>query len=136
MKGVIGKALKYLDLHEVKDNKKLKKLFSKNVISIDPAKTAWCAAFIEAILLENKMAGTGKLTARSYLKWGNSVDSKDIEAGDIVVLKRGLLPWQGHVGFFLDWSIRGNVVLIGGNQSNTVCKKAYPRNKIIGIRRK
>jgi uncharacterized protein (TIGR02594 family) len=136
MKGIIGQAMNYLDWHEVKDNTKLTKLFAHNVRPIDPAKIAWCASFVEAVLLKCGVAGTGKLTARSYLKWGNPVSIRDSESGDIVILKRGFLPWQGHVGFLLMWNNNGDPVLIGGNQGNKVCRVPYPKNKILGIRRK
>ena len=51
---------------------------------VDPMaddESPWCAAFVGAVLAECGLAGTGSLTARSYLKWG--------VPGDIAVLWRG-----------------------------------------------
>ena len=62
--------------------------------------TAWCAAFVGAMLKRAGMPHTGKLNARSYLDWGDEVALEDAQEGDIVVFWRGTPDgWQGHVGF-------------------------------------
>lgn len=94
----------------------------------------WCAAFVGAKLAEVGLAGTGSLLARSYEKWGKSVDLSDAQRGDIVVLKRGNSTWQGHVGFF-DRKEGGKVYLLGGNQRNQVNISGYAIGKIVAVRR-
>lgn len=127
MKDTIKEAHKYIEMHEKVHNKQLQELLGFN-----PAKTAWCAGFVTAIEKACGREGTGSLLARSYLKYGTPVDKP--EAGDIVILKRGLLPWQGHVGYYMGH--RDKVVLVlGGNQSNKVCHKYYPLRKVLGYRR-
>lgn len=98
--------------------------------------TAWCAAFVGAMLKRAGMQGTGKLTARSYLDWGLPVDRKDAMAGDIVVLRRGTSSWQGHVGFFVKDNGK-TITILGGNQSNAVNRKPYrvDKGQLLGIRR-
>lgn len=98
--------------------------------------TAWCAAFVGAMLKRSGMQGTGKLTARSYLDWGVKVDRKDAKPGDIVVLKRGTSSWQGHVGFFVKDN-GDSITILGGNQSNAVNRRAYKVDggQLLGIRR-
>lgn len=98
--------------------------------------TAWCAAFVGAVLSRAGQSGTGKLTARSYLDWGRPVDRSEARPGDIVVLKRGGSSWQGHVGFF----VRDNgstITILGGNQSNAVNRRSYnvSDGQLLGIRR-
>jgi len=98
--------------------------------------TAWCAAFVGAMLKRAGVKGTGKLTARSYLDWGVPVERARAEEGDIVVLRRGTSSWQGHVGFFVKDNGK-TITILGGNQSNAVNRKAYrvDKGQLLGIRR-
>ena len=120
-------ANKYMGLHERTNKKRLRRL-----LGFDPSKTAWCAGFVNAIELRMDRKGTGKLLARSSLKYGK--DIKKPKHGDIVVLKRGLLPWQGHVGYYAGETAT-HVLVLGGNQDNQVSKKLYPKSKVLGYRR-
>ena len=98
--------------------------------------TAWCAAFVGAMLKRAGLSGTGKLNARSYLDWGVPVELDDAREGDIVILKRGNSSWQGHVGFFVRADDK-SVTLLGGNQSNAVNRKSFSISgaQLLGIRR-
>lgn len=98
--------------------------------------TAWCAAFVGAMLHRSGVDGTGKLTARSYLDWGVEVAREDARPGDIVILKRGNSSWQGHVGFFVADTGK-SITILGGNQANSVSRRAFPVDKgqLLGIRR-
>lgn len=122
-------AIAYLNCHEVTNNQTLKTL-----MGIDPAKTPWCAYFVYAILRKCGFNFKTKGTARSLLKVGKPVKLEDAREGDIVVLKRGWLPWQGHVGLYAGKN-GDNIRLLGGNQSNKVCYKWYKLKKLLGIRR-
>jgi uncharacterized protein (TIGR02594 family) len=96
--------------------------------------TAWCAAFVGAMLKRAGVKGTGKLNARSYLDWGTPVDRKDAQPGDVVIFKRGSSSWQGHVAFFV--KNRGALLdVLGGNQANAVNVKGYQSAALLGIRR-
>ena len=97
--------------------------------------TAWCAAFVGAMLKRCGLPHTGKLTARSYLDWGKPVDLSKAEPGDVVVLWRGSPnSWQGHVGFY-DRQADGNVYLLGGNQRDMVNVSGYSIDKVLSVRR-
>ena len=98
--------------------------------------TAWCAAFAGAMFELVGGKGTGKLNARSYLDWGKGVAAKDVQEGDIVVLWR-VKPdsWQGHVAFFVRWTDSGDIVCLGGNQSDQVCEQVYSKERLLGFRR-
>ena len=95
--------------------------------------TAWCAAFVGAMLAEAGYKGTGSLAARSYLNWGKKVDKP--EYGDVVVFWRGSKnSWQGHVAFYVK-ETANYVYVLGGNQSNEVNVTKYPKSKVLGYRR-
>lgn len=97
--------------------------------------TAWCAAFVGAMLKRAGMPQTGKLNARSYLDWGQPVDPDQAQPGDIVVFWRGdKNGWQGHVGFFVR-RYRGQIIVLGGNQSNRVSEAGYAESRLLGVRR-
>lgn len=94
----------------------------------------WCAAFVGAMLVRTGGKGTGKLTARSYLEWGEPVAREDAREGDIVIFRRGKSEWQGHVGFL----VKDNgttITVLGGNQSDAVTRHAYAASALLGIRR-
>jgi uncharacterized protein (TIGR02594 family) len=96
--------------------------------------TAWCAAFVGAMLKRAGGKGTGKLNARSYLEWGTPVARKDAREGDVVIFKRGNSSWQGHVAFFVKDN-GSTITVLGGNQADAVNRRAYPAASLLGIRR-
>lgn len=102
--------------------------------SVTDDATAWCAAFVGAMLRRCGFDSTGKLTARSYLDWGEPVALADAQEGDIVVFKRGNSTWQGHVGFFVQ-NNGSTITVLGGNQADAVNRRAYPVSSLLGVRR-
>lgn len=102
-------------------------------VNLDPAKTAWCAAFINATLAKAGIEGTDSLAARSFLDWGQEVSTP--QQGDVVVLSRGNEAWQGHVGFFDGYNEDGTIRLLGGNQGDAVNIKGYDPSRVLGFRR-
>lgn len=100
--------------------------------------TAWCAAFVGAMLHRAGLPKTGQLNARSYLELGTPIERKDAQEGDIVIFSRGSSSWQGHVGFFVQDN-GDTITVLGGNQSNAVCRRAYgvksQTSTLLGIRR-
>ena len=124
-----------MGMNEVKDNATIYAYLKAGGAEIDPSITAWCAAFMNASLAKSGLPGTNKLTARSFLVYGDAVAKMDAQPGDIVVLPRGNSEWQGHVGFFKGWDKNGNVILLSGNAKNRVGVDTYPADKILGIRR-
>lgn len=101
---------------------------------VDPAQTAWCAAFVNAVLGESGRTGTDSLMARSFLKYGK--ESKQPTEGDIVVLTRGNPngPY-GHVGFYAGRDEDGNVKVLGGNQGGGVNVRSFPESQVLGFRK-
>ncbi|MGA0613425.1 TIGR02594 family protein [Paracoccus sp. KR1-242] len=102
--------------------------------NLDPATTAWCAAFVNATLAQSGGQGTGKLNARSYLDWGQAVDKP--QQGDIAVFSRGdPNGWQGHVGFFEGYNPDGTIRVLGGNQGDSVSVASFSPDSLLGFRR-
>lgn len=94
--------------------------------------TAWCSAFVNAVMFEAGIKGTQNLLARSWLEWG--VKTSSPRYGDIVIMRRGNSSWQGHVFFFV--KMDDNYVYgLGGNQSNAVTLAKFRRSEILGYRR-
>lgn len=89
---------------------------------------AWCAAFVNWCLLQAKMNGTHSARALSFLYYGVEVDPR---VGAIAVLNYG--SGKGHVAFVVG-QCEGKYVLLGGNQSNSVCYKLVSKSKIATFR--
>lgn len=102
---------------------------------INPAQTAWCAAFMNAVLGASGGVGTGKLNAKSFLTWG--VDAGDHPSvGDVVVLQReGGEAWQGHVGFYMGTNPDGTIKVLAGNQGDQVSEKDWDSSLVLGFRK-
>ena len=97
--------------------------------------TAWCAAFVGAMLERAGLHSTRKLTARSYLDWGSPVPLDGAQPGDVIVFSRGdPSGWQGHVGFFVR-NAGTHIDVLGGNQSDQVSVARYPVTRLLGVRR-
>lgn len=128
----------YVGLQERQNRSELREL-----TGVDPVRTEWCAAFVNAILEKDSIPGSDTvsdypLTARSFLGWGTRVDPVNIQRGDVVVFPRGGVPWQGHVGFYVETQIVDGVeywLILGGNQSNQVRYDLYRPGYAIGVRR-
>lgn len=103
--------------------------------SIKDDETAWCAAFVGAMIERSGGNSTRKLNARSYLEWGEPVELSEAQEGDIVVFSRGdPQGWQGHVGFFVK-QVGTHIEVLGGNQKNQVNKQRYPVSRLLSVRR-
>ena len=97
--------------------------------------TSWCSLFANWVALKSGLERTKSLAARSWLNVGASISEP--EPGDIVVFWRGNRhSWQGHVGFFIGFSIDGSrVYCLGGNQGNQVSITAKATTQVLGFRR-
>lgn len=125
----------YLGLQERQDRKQLKEL-----VGVDPVRTEWCAAFVNAVLEKdgipnlNDQTEYPPLMARSFLYWGEKVLKSEVKRGDVVVFPRGNQGWQGHVGFFVEEQ-NGYWVILGGNQDQSVNYQLFDPRRAIAIRR-
>lgn len=95
--------------------------------------TAWCSAFANWVAKKAGYNYLGKLNARSWLDIGQKVEFPKF--GDVVVLWReSPESWKGHVGFYIRQTKRF-IYVLGGNQRNSVCIKAYPKERLLEYRR-
>jgi uncharacterized protein (TIGR02594 family) len=104
---------------------------------------SWCSAFVNFIAKQLKLPRSKDLRARSWLLIGEQVEIENAEIGsDVVILKRGngpqpgpnVIDAQGHVGFFGGFE-EDKVLILAGNQSNSVNVSRFPKDSILGIRR-
>lgn len=134
--GLLAEAKTYIGLSEnrAKDNSTLQAFFRDAGINIDPKMTAWCAAFVNAVLAADGLPGTDSLAARSFLDYGKPTDAP--KKGDIVVLKRGQNPEAGHVGFFDGFDAQGNPILVSGNAGGgkAVTRQSFAKSDVLGYR--
>ena len=95
-------------------------------------KASWCSSFVNWVLAQAGITGTGSALARSWLDWG--VPLQTPRPGCITVLSReDPAGWKGHVGFFVRQDDE-HVYLLGGNQLDEVRLHFYPRANLLGFR--
>lgn len=102
----------------------------------------WCSAFLNWVFWLLRLPRSRSLRARSWLQVGRAVHLDDATVGyDVVVLWRGenppgpdVIKAPGHVGLYAGHD-KDYVMLLGGNQQDTVSVQAFPRARILGVRR-
>lgn len=133
---IVEVARKYVGLSERSDRVTLAGFFSDKLDQkIDPVRTPWCAAFINAVLSEAGYPTSGSNQGISFASYGTKVSTPRV--GDIVVIRGGRSS-RTHVGIYVGAEMRGKrkyIKLLGGNQSNHVQVSSYDARKIIAIRR-
>jgi uncharacterized protein (TIGR02594 family) len=135
---IVAAAMNYLGAEEIPGklhNAVIVDMFRKSGnAGIKDDETAWCAAFLGAVLFDVNIPGTKKLLARSYLNWGQPTLLREAQPGDVMIFPRGK-SWQGHVTIFLRWVDANTAECIGGNQSDAVNVQRYKVANILGVRR-
>lgn len=97
--------------------------------------TAWCSAFINWVAHHAHCERSKKLNARSWLGVGEWVNNEKYLEGDICIFWRdSLRSWKGHVGMYIGES-QESIYVLGGNQSNQVNIKPYPKSRLLAVRR-
>lgn len=138
---LLATANRYRGLNEnnQRDRLSLETLFRQANINLDPKQTAWCAAFVSAVLASNNLPipSRNPTAARSFLDYGTEVSADKAQPGDIVILKGAAGPASGHVGFFQSLNANGSVNVLGGNQSDQVKVSTFRPDQVLpgGIRR-
>lgn len=127
-------AAKQLGMNERDQQAALTEYMANGGVNLDPAVTAWCAAYVNATLQQAGMKGTGSNMARSFLDWGTEVSEP--QRGDLAVFSRGDPngPY-GHVGFFDGYNADGTIRVLGGNQGDSVSIASYSPDDLLGFRR-
>lgn len=98
--------------------------------------TAYCAAFVNAMLERSDVVSPRRANARSYMEFG--VDVLDLAPllplGCIVVYSRPPDPAHGHVGFAVGTTAEGHIMTLGANQSDTVSIAPFKSDRLIAAR--
>lgn len=95
--------------------------------------TAWCAAFVGGVLEEVGIQSSRSAAARSYETYGVAVPTPTY--GAITVFWRGSKSgWQGHVAFLVGVTAAGDLLCLGGNQSDAVTVAKFSRDRLLGFR--
>jgi uncharacterized protein (TIGR02594 family) len=119
-------------LDERRDAKKIMEFFAKNgVEGVDPRITAWCAAYVDAVLGASGNEQRKSLRAADFLSYGD--EAKTPSAGNVVVFKPLAAGSSGHVGIVA--GIEGDRVrYIAGNDGNAVAEDTLPLSQVAGFR--
>jgi uncharacterized protein (TIGR02594 family) len=128
----VDKALGMEGMHERVNQGDIKRYLATGGAGMNPAKTAWCAAFVNATLKMAGIEGSGSNVATSFLTKGERVVTEP-QRGDVVVEPRGREPGQvgGHVGMATGrtrQNPRGGYEfeVVSGNLSNRVGREWVP----------
>jgi uncharacterized protein (TIGR02594 family) len=95
----------------------------------DRDSTPWCSAFVNWCLARAGFEGTDSGWARSWAEWGEAIEAPRL--GAIAVWARGRSSADepvvtGHVAFVVE-DLGDSLLVLGGNQSDRVCLKTYPK---------
>lgn len=139
-------AQRFVGVHEaagVADNPTIVSMLRLDDPSAEHDEVPWCSAFTNFVAWLLRLPRSKSLRARSWLQVGRPIDLDDAVAGyDVVVLMRGADTWTahmdvsrpGHVGFFA--GLDGDAVLVlGGNQDDSVSIARFPTARVLGVRR-
>lgn len=81
----------------------------------------WCSSFVNWSMAQAGIRGTNSARALSWSNWGQALQRPAY--GSIAVIDYG--GGRGHVGFVAGQSQAGQIVLLGGNQSDMVRYSAF-----------
>lgn len=126
-------ARKHIGLEEIKGPSHAAEIlqFWKDIKrgGIKDDETAWCAAFVGAMLERVGIRSTRFESAKSYLDWGELLANP--VPGCIVVFTR---QGGGHVGFAIGRDKYGDLLVLGGNQGDGVNVRAFQVSRVSGYR--
>lgn len=95
---------------------------------------AWCSLFLCWCAMKLGLQHPNSLLARDWLKVGTRVDFDTNKADVAVFWREDRNSIFGHAGIPLCYSEDRTLIhTIGGNQSNRVCEKPYPVDRLLGF---
>ncbi len=116
-----------------RDNPRIVEYHATTTLKASDDETPWCSSFVNWCMDQAGIRGTRSAAARSWLNWAHGITLETPRKGAVVIFERPPKPTSGHVAFF--WDSSGNHVnVLGGNQSNQVSIKGYPKDKLLGFR--
>lgn len=129
----LSQARRYMGLREVKGPQHATEIlqFWRDIKrgGIKNDETPWCAAFVGACLERTGFVSTRFESASSYRTWGVKLEHPEV--GAVAVIAR---PGGAHVFFVVGRDAGGNIVGLGGNQSDAVGFATFDRSAIQAYR--
>jgi uncharacterized protein (TIGR02594 family) len=127
-------ALRELGISEVagvENNPRIVWYHSFTKLKATDDETPWCSAFVCAAAKSTGFPSTDSAAASSWMSYGGMGSGRK---GEIVVLHR---DGGAHVGFVnKDFKMTDSeIFVLGGNQGNKVCIKAFNPDHILAFRR-
>jgi len=126
-------AYKELGVHEIPGKRHNKRILQYHAVSggFSTDEIPWCASFVNFIMLKAGYKGPKwPAAAKSWLKFGKSAGRPVLGAIAVKSRKGG-----GHVCFVVGRDKSGDYLYcLGGNQSDSVCIKKYPRRVFLDFR--
>lgn len=125
-------ARKYIGLREVVgsgNNPEIVQMWTKLGLPFRDDATPWCAGFVGFVFESVGIKSTRSGLALSYQNWGVSLKSPAV--GCVVTFKR---TGGGHVGFVVGKDQQGNIMVLGGNQSDAVNIKPFATARVTSYR--
>lgn len=116
-------ARRYSGLHEIKGREhapEILSMWAKLGLPFRDDETPWCAGFVGFCLESCGIRSTRSGLARSYENWGVKLD-RPVTGAVVTFARKG----GGHVGFAVGHDQRGNIMVLGGNQSDAVNIKPF-----------
>lgn len=116
------------------NNPRIIEYHKKTSLKSNADKVPWCSAFVCWVLEEAGMGSTRSARARSWLGYGKP--SKAIPSNVVILWRTSRISNNGHVGFYIgeDPNKKDHILILGGNQSNTVSIASYPIHRVLGYR--
>lgn len=126
-----------------KDNPLILAMLQTDMTWPEHDEVPWCSAAMNFVCNLWRLPRTKTLAARDWLKVGEPIRLIEAAPGfDVVVLSRGggaqpgpaVLDAPGHVGWYAGTE-GSNVLVLGGNQGDSISIAAFPLERLLGIRR-
>lgn len=130
----IVEAQKYIGTREIRGPRHEPRILSwwRKIFrgGIKDDETPWCSAFVGAMFEDVGIPSSRFESARSWEKWGRPLPRPVY--GCVVTFSRP--GGGGHVGFVVGQDVRGNLLVLGGNQANEVNIRAFARDRVTSYR--
>ena len=129
-------AFKELGVSEAKkpkNNHRILEYFQATRFLASNDSTDWCSAFVNWVMVKAQQTPTYSVVARKWMHWEHGDHITISQRGAITVFWREHpSSWKGHVGFFLEKTDTGDIMILGGNQNSKVSIAAYSKERLLG----
>lgn len=123
------------------DNPQIREFHAATKGGEAPDSVPWCSSFQNWCFLKRGVVGTRTKRARDWVErvppgfraFHTHGSLAGVEVGDVVVLRRGDNPSQGHVTQFLGFAAHKGFMGLGGNQGNEVSVERYLVSRVVGF---